>query len=160
MASAETEDQLVTLLDELGDRYGPVPRQVVRLVEFGRIRLLADRLGVESIEREKHLLVIRFRSDAPIDAGRLVDLVQARPDVSLTPPAVIRVDLEGGSGERGVPRRRLVDEGSSWWTERATAGRVTEGFTKQEMLRTDRRGGDDEIISQVSGLLADLGTVH
>ena len=159
VASAETEDQLVTLLDELGDRYGPVPRQVVRLVEFGRLRLLADRLGVDSIEREKHLLVIRFRSDAPIDAGRLVELVQARQDVTLSPPAVIRVDLEGGAGGRRAPRRRLVDKGS-WWTGRATAGRVTEGFTKQEMLKTYRHGSDDEIISHVSGLLADLSTVH
>ena len=160
VASAETEDELATLLDELGDRYGPVPRKVVRLVEFGRIRLMADRLGVDSIDREKHLLVIRFRSDAPIDAGRLVEVVQARPEVTLTPPAVIRVDLEPVKGVAGqAPRQRLVHEGSSWWTGRATAGRVTEGFSKKEMLKTDQRGADDEVISHVSGLLSDLGTV-
>lgn len=158
VASAETEDQLATLLEELGDRYGPVPRKVVRLVEFGRIRLMADRLGVDSIDREKHLLVIRFRSDAPIDAGRLIEAVQARPEVTLTPPAVIRVDLEGPvAGPAGhAPRQRLVDDRSSWWTGRATAGRVTQGFTKQEMLKTDHRSADDEVISHVSGLLADL----
>ena len=162
VASAETEDELVTLLDELGDRYGPVPRKVVRLVEFGRIRLMADRLGVDSIDREKHLLVVRFRSDAPIDAGRLVEVVQSRPEVTLTPPAVIRVDLEGPvKGAAGhAPRRRLVDEGSSWWTGRATAGRVTQGFSKQEMVKADHRGADDEVISHVSGLLSDLGTLR
>ena len=161
VAAAESENELVALIEEVGDRYGPVPRELVRLVEFGRIRLMADRLGVESIDREQHLLVIRFRGDAPVDAERLVELVQARPEVTLAPPAVIRVDLEGPPVDRAghSPRRRLVDESSSWWTGRATAGRVTGGFSKREMLKTDRRGADDEVIAHVSGLLADLSTV-
>ena len=50
VASAEDEAALATLCDELRDRYGPVPRKVIRLIEFGRIRLMADRLGIESID--------------------------------------------------------------------------------------------------------------
>ena len=87
VAAAEDETELASLLDELSDRYGPVPRKVVRLIEFGRIRLMADRLGIESIDREKHLLVVKFRGDAPLDPVRLVELVEARPDVSLTAPS-------------------------------------------------------------------------
>ena len=52
VALARDEHELTELLDELADRYGPVPQKVLRLVEFGRIRLMADRLGIESIERE------------------------------------------------------------------------------------------------------------
>ncbi len=156
VAAAEDETELASLLDELSDRYGPVPRKVVRLIEFGRIRLMADRLGIESIDREKHLLVVKFRGDAPLDPVRLVELVEARPDVSLTPPAVIRVDLD--MPHRGGQRRRglRVDDSISWWTSRATAGRVTEGFTKQEVLNPDRICADDEVLVQVSGLLTEL----
>ena len=156
VAAAEDDAELATLLDELSDRYGPVPRKVIRLIEFGRIRLMADRLGIESIDREKHLLVVKFRGDAPIDPVRLIELVEARPDVTLTPPAVIRVDLDVPHRRGQRQRGSLVDESTSWWTTRATAGRVTEGFTKQEVLNTDRIGADDEVLAQVGGLLTEL----
>ena len=156
VASAEDETELAMLLEELSDRYGPVPRKVIRLVEFGRIRLMADRLGIESIDREKHLLVIKFRGDAPLDPARLVELVEARAEVTLTPPAVIRADLDVPARRGRTRRGQLVDESTSWWTSRATAGRVTTGFTKQEVLKTDRIGADDEVLTQVSGLLSEL----
>ena len=156
VASAENEAELVTLLDELSDRYGPVPRNVIRLIEFGRVRLMADRLGIESIDRERHLLVVKFRSDAPLDPVRLVELVEARPDVTLTPPAVIRVDLDVPHRRGQRQRGSLGDESTSWWTSRATAGRVTEGFTKQKVLNPDRTGTEDDVLAQVSGLLAEL----
>ena len=59
---------------------------------------------------------------------------------------------------RGGQRRRglRVDDSISWWTSRATAGRVTEGFTKQEVLNPDRICADDEVLVQVSGLLTEL----
>lgn len=158
VASAGDEAELATLLDELSDRYGPVPRKVIRLIEFGRIRLMADRLGIESIDRERHLLVVKFRADAPLDPLRLVELVEARPDVTLTPPAVLRVDLDVPAARGRARGRPLVDESASWWTSRATAGRVTEGFTKHEILKTDRIGADDEVLAQVTGLLAELST--
>ncbi len=156
VASAEGEAELATLLEELSDRYGPVPRKVIRLIEFGRVRLMADRLGIDSIDREKHLLVVKFRADTPINPERLVALVEARPDMSLTPPAVIRVDLDITHRRRQRRRSALIDESVSWWTKRATAGRVTEGFSKQEILKRDRTGADDEVLAQISGLLTEL----
>lgn len=156
VASAEGEAELATLLEELSDRYGPVPPKVIRLIEFGRIRLMADRLGIDSIEREKHLVVVKFRADTPINPERLVALVEARPDISLTPPAVIRVNLDITHRRRQGRRSALIDESVSWWTKRATAGRVTEGFSKQEVLKRDRTGVDDEVLAQISGLLTEL----
>ena len=134
---------------------------VARLVEFGRIRLLADGLGIESIDRERHLLVIRFRGDAAIDPRRLVDLVQRRPEVTLTPPGVLRVDLELTRGRQDRrARRRLDSKSTSWWTERATSGDVAGGFTKEKMSRSKPAAADDELLERVGGLLAELsGTV-
>ena len=153
VAAARDEDRLAAILTELEDRYGPVPQSVVRLAEYGRIRVLADRLGVESVDRERHLLVIRFRGDAPVDPARLVAFVQARPDVTLTPPGVIRVDLEAVSQR---PRKRLVAQTTSWWTKRATTGQVEAGFTKRELLRSGRVGVTDSLLERVRGLLTEL----
>ena len=157
VASAGDETELDTLQDELRDRYGPVPSTVERLVNFGRIRLMADRLGVESIDRERHLLVIRFRGDAPLDPQRIIDLVQRRSEVTLTPPGTLRVDLDVAQGLRAHrPRRRLEAEATSWWTQRATSGSVAAGFTKQQMSRPDRVGADDELLERVGELLTEL----
>ena len=157
VASAADESELSALLEELSDRYGPVPVTLARLVEFGRIRVMADRLGIESIDRERHLLVMRFRGDASLDPRRLVDLVQRRPEVTLTPPGVLRVDLGLTRGRRDRrPRRRLDSRSTSWWTERATSGDVTGGFTKEEMSRSGPAGADDELLERVGGLLAEL----
>ena len=159
VAAAGNEAELSALVEELADRYGPVPSTVLRLVRFGRLRLLADQLGVESIDRERHLLVLKFRDDAPIDARHLVALVQERHDITLTPPGVLRVDLEAppvsGAGAR-APRRRLEVESTSWWTSRATSGDVTSGFSKDEMSRASRVGADDELIGRVGELLDQL----
>ena len=39
-------------MDEVRDRYGPPPASVLNLAEYAAIRLLADRIGLESIDRE------------------------------------------------------------------------------------------------------------
>ena len=162
VASATDEAELTTLADELVDRYGPIPPAVARLLEFGKIRILADRLGVDSIDREKHLLVLKFRDDAPIDPGRLVGVVQTRPDVTLTPPGTLGVDLgaQSGPSARG-PRRRLDSASTSWWTARATTGTVAPGFSKQSLTKAHRAGAHhdhDGLLGQVSSLLAELSS--
>lgn len=156
VALARDEQELTELLDELADRYGPVPQKVFRLVEFGRIRLMADRLGIESIEREKHLLVIKFRSDSPLNPARLVELVEARSDVTLTPPAVITVNLETGNPSGRKLTSQLVNESTSWWTCRATSGGVNKGFSKKKLSNAGHLNRDDKVLTQIGGLLAEL----
>ncbi len=103
IAAARDEAALGAVLDEVGDRYGPLPASVRQLADYGRIRILADRIGAAAVDRERHLLVIRFGEHARIEPEQLVAFVQSRPAVTLTPPAVIRIDLEalGGAGNGG-----------------------------------------------------------
>jgi transcription-repair coupling factor (superfamily II helicase) len=175
IASARTESELERILDEIGDRYGPPPVSVLNLAEYGRIRVLADALRIETIDREGQLVVFKFRSGAPIDAARLVKTAQTRPDVVLSPPASVKLDLrvapEGRPAarppqrppepDRFRARRRPLGPGespTSWWTTRATAGEVKPGFTRDEILRAapeDPRspGG---LFERVSAFLAEL----
>ncbi|HXH07048.1 MAG TPA: transcription-repair coupling factor, partial [Vicinamibacterales bacterium] len=126
-AGARDEAELERLLDEVRDRYGPLPDSVLNLADYARIRLLADRIGLESLDRTGTTVVARFRQDAPLDAAFLVRFVQARGDVRLTPPATLTLDLEASAGRdpaaRSGARRRERSE-ASWWTARALAGEV------------------------------------
>ena len=94
VATAADEPALAAALEEVGDRYGPLHPSLVRLAEYGRARVRASDLGVESINREASRLVIRFRGDVAIDPGRLVELVRSRPGLALTPAGVVRLDLD------------------------------------------------------------------
>ena len=55
------------LMDEVRDRYGPPPESVLNLAEYASIRLLADRIGLESIDREGQTVVLKFRPEAKLD---------------------------------------------------------------------------------------------
>ena len=143
VAAARTEPELQATLDEMRDRYGELPASMLNLSEYGRIRIMADRLGIETIDREGRLVVLRFRPQAKMDPVRLVNVVHEWPGAVLVPPVSIKLDLDAplsprasspaGKGGGKTPRR--VGKEPSWWTSRATAGEVTSGFTKEETLR-------------------------
>jgi transcription-repair coupling factor (superfamily II helicase) len=140
------------------DRYGPLPASVLNLADYARIRLLADRIGLESLDREGPTVVCRFRQDAPLDAAFLVRFVQTRRDVRLTPPATLTLDLKAAPASPGGARRREGDGGASWWTARALAGEVVPGFSREAILRPppeDPRAPDG-LFARVGGLLSGL----
>ncbi len=150
VAAARGQTELDRILDELTDRYGAPPPSVLNLVEYGRIRVMADALRAESIDREGQTVVIKFRMDARVDANRLLRLVRERAELTLTPPGTLKLDVRGAA-----PRPRGTE---SWWTRRATAGEVKPGFTRAEILRAapeDPRtpGG---LFSRIGELLSSL----
>jgi len=171
VAATRTEKELEATLDEVEDRYGPPTDSVLNLAEYGRIRIMADRLGVDSIDREGRLVVIKFRPQAKVDPVRLVKIVHEWPGAVLVPPVSLKVDLDAsaeggpkgpplrsaaGGGRRGRPSGRPAE--TSWWTARATAGAVTAGFTKEEILRKPKQNPRAEggMFSRLEELLSAL----
>jgi transcription-repair coupling factor (superfamily II helicase) len=135
VAAARSEEELGAVVDGMRDRYGTPPPSVLNLAEYGRIRVLADRLGVEAIDRERRTVVVRFRPTAGVDPQRLVKLVTEWPGAVLVPPVSLRLDLDA-TGAAPAPRghggRRRE---TSWWTARARAGTVEAGFDKETLTR-------------------------
>jgi transcription-repair coupling factor (superfamily II helicase) len=173
MAAVRTEDELNRLVLEVRDRYGPPTESVLNLAEYASIRLLADRIGFESVDREGASVVLKFRPDAKLDPAWLFQVVQRRGDVTLVPPATLKLDLKKAAasqtappqsrpapsfvGKTGKKGRDPVAAGS-WWAARAQAGEVSPGFTKDEIMRPAKEDprADDGVFSRVSGLLKDL----
>jgi transcription-repair coupling factor (superfamily II helicase) len=168
IASARSEDELTAVLDEIRDRYGPLPPSMLNLAGHASLRLLAERLRVESLDREGPIVVIKFRPDASIDPARLVRLLERRPDVQLAPPAILRLDLRppivaprpsrgASTGPRGSARPAVAAR-TSWWTVRAGAGEVTPGFSREAILRQapDDPRAPGGLFERLGGLLAEL----
>ena len=92
VAAARRDEEIDRVLEEAADRYGPLPDSVLNLADYGRIRVMADRLGIETIDREGRTVVLKFRPQAKVDPVRLVALVRQRPDLTLVPPAGSQAD--------------------------------------------------------------------
>ena len=105
MAAVRTDDELERLVLEVRDRYGPPPESVLNLAEYASIRLLADRIGLESLDREGSVVVLKFRPDAKLDPAWLFRVVQQRGDVTLVPPATLKLDLKKEIGAKAAPGR-------------------------------------------------------
>ncbi|HEX9405917.1 MAG TPA: transcription-repair coupling factor, partial [Thermoanaerobaculia bacterium] len=93
IAAARAEQELNRIMEEVRDRYGPPLVAVLNLADYGRIRVLADALGIESIEREGSTVAIRFREKAKVDPVRVIHLVRERGDLRLIPPVSLKLDL-------------------------------------------------------------------
>jgi len=158
IAGVRNEAELDRIVEEVRDRYGPPPDSIANLAEYAFIRVMADRLGIESIDREGQTIVLKFRPDAKLDPAWLLRVVRERSDVVLTPPATLKLDWRGGTGPAGRARKATPDRASSWWTARASAGEVTPGFTRDEILRPAKEDPRAEggVFSRLSGLLREL----
>jgi transcription-repair coupling factor (superfamily II helicase) len=171
IAAARTEEELTRIMDEMRDRYGPPPVPVLNLADYGRIRVMADQLGVETVEREGSTVVIRFRQKAKVDPVHVISMVRERGDLQLLPPSTLKLDLRPGTelstGRKtsvptarrtSVPGPRRERREPAWWTARATTGEVAPGFSKAEILKPKQEdprapGG---ILQRVEELLEDL----
>ncbi len=158
MAAVRTEPELERLVEEVRDRYGAPPHSVLNLAEYAAIRILADRIRIETLDREADTVVLRFRTDAAVDPARLFRLVQQRHDLRLIPPATLTLDLKADARPRTGPGKRDPVAGGSWWTARARSGEVAPGFSRAEIMRPaaddPRRAGG--LFTRVSGLLREL----
>ncbi len=99
VAAARRQEEIEQVLEEAADRYGPLPVSVLNLADYGRIRVMADQLGIDSIDRDAHSVVLKFRPQAKVDPVRLVSLVRERSDLTLVPPAALRLSLVGAGGQ-------------------------------------------------------------
>ncbi len=95
ISSLKLDPEVEGLRSELEDRYGPLPREVESLMEYVRLRLLAERLLVKSIERERDGVTIQFHEKTPVQPQALVELVSTNPGVTLSPKGVLKVQSAG-----------------------------------------------------------------
>jgi transcription-repair coupling factor (superfamily II helicase) len=58
LSRATAEPQVDDLATELADRFGPLPDEVRRMLEFARLRIAAAAHGIDSLSRQPGLLMI------------------------------------------------------------------------------------------------------
>jgi transcription-repair coupling factor (superfamily II helicase) len=82
---------------ELEDRYGPVPEAVRNLLEYSELKTVAEKLGIEAIDRRHSLLNVKFHPETHIDPIQLMNLVSGAPGAQFTPAGVLILPLDGAT---------------------------------------------------------------
>ncbi len=95
IAEARDPDQARQVLEEFEDRYGSPPEPVHNLVRFSVLKALAERSGIELIERREGMIHIKFHPESKLDPHRLMQLVQTEQGAQFTPSGVLRLPLNG-----------------------------------------------------------------
>jgi len=92
LATATKPEQLDTLLEEITDRFGKLPVQGQTLFDTHRLRVLAKPFGVIKIDAAPTLMVISFRPSPPIDAMKIIELVQKNRHIKLAGNDKLRIE--------------------------------------------------------------------
>jgi len=94
LATAEKPAQIDLLLEEITDRFGKLATQGQTLFDTHRLRVLAKPYGVQKIDAGPKLMNITFLVGAPIDAKRIIELVQKNRSIKLVGNQKLRIDRE------------------------------------------------------------------
>jgi transcription-repair coupling factor (superfamily II helicase) len=108
ISSARDRDELERIRTEIRDRYGSIPRQGENLFALAELRLLAERLGVSSLDYVEGRIAVRFHPDSAVPPDRLVGTVARGKGLVLTPDGVLRIPAAGDESARAEAARSLL----------------------------------------------------
>jgi len=92
LATADKPAQIDAMLEEITDRFGKLPAQGQTLFDTHRLRVLAKPYGVAKIDAAPTVMNINFRPNPPIDAMRVIELVQKNKTIKLVGNDKLRID--------------------------------------------------------------------
>jgi transcription-repair coupling factor (superfamily II helicase) len=108
VASARTEEDLAVVRSEAEDRFGPLPQEVDTLLEVTRLRIVAERLGIEEItvfRKQVRIRPIDLPEDSSLPDGatyhratRTLNLVPEPASMGAGLPGWVRSVLEAKIG--------------------------------------------------------------
>jgi transcription-repair coupling factor (superfamily II helicase) len=94
LATAAKAEAIDALLEEITDRFGKLPAQGQALFDTHRLRVLARPYGVLKIDAGPKLMNIVFRPNPPIDALKIIALVQNNRAIKLAGNDKLRIERE------------------------------------------------------------------
>ena len=94
IADVKDGEQAKRIGDELADRYGPAPGEVSNLLRFSLLKTMAQKAGVESIDRRQGFANVKFHQQSKIDPLKLMHLVRSAEGAQFTPAGVLKWPLK------------------------------------------------------------------
>jgi transcription-repair coupling factor (superfamily II helicase) len=104
VASVENDQQLADVRTEMLDRYGPLPAPVETLFRYAGLKLIAQKLGVASVDRKRDQIAIKFTEAAQIEPERLARFVSSERGAQFTPAGVLKFHVKSTAPDQVLAR--------------------------------------------------------
>ncbi|MBI2311065.1 MAG: transcription-repair coupling factor [Betaproteobacteria bacterium] len=91
LANCASLEDLDELHQELVDRFGLLPPPAKVLLDCHRLRILARPMGITRIDAGPEAILVQFVPRPPIDAGKIIGLIQRNKEFRLTGPERLRI---------------------------------------------------------------------
>jgi transcription-repair coupling factor (superfamily II helicase) len=94
LANCQSDDELERLTEELVDRFGPLPDPARVLLECHKLRIQGAPLGVQKIDAGPSGIMVQFVPEPPVDARKVLSLVQNNRIYRLPGPDRVRIEMK------------------------------------------------------------------
>lgn len=91
LANCNKASAIDDMQEEMIDRFGKLPEQVKSLLETHRLRVAAKPLGIIKIDAHNEAATLQFEPQPPIDAMRIIELVQKNKHIRLNGQDKLRI---------------------------------------------------------------------
>ena len=92
LATAKTTEQIDGLMEEIIDRFGKLPPQAQTLIDVHRLRVISQPYGVLKVDAAPGVITITFKKDPPIDAMKIIALIQKNKHIRLAGNEKLRIE--------------------------------------------------------------------
>jgi transcription-repair coupling factor (superfamily II helicase) len=111
LANCDTAEQLEAMHEELIDRFGLLPAYAKTLLECHRLRVLGKPLGIARIDASEDSVQLQFIPNPPIDAARVMKLIQRNKHYKLAGQDRLKVSADLHEvGERVTRVKQIFGE--------------------------------------------------
>ncbi len=97
IAGLKTEREIAEFSDELRDRFGSPPEEVMRLLDIMRLKITARALSVSRVEETKTKVRIVFSADTAVQPASIFGLHESRKGRMRFLPEGFEIDLRAGT---------------------------------------------------------------
>lgn len=95
LACAIDQETLLSIREELVDRFGLLPSSVQTLVDVHKIRLLAQKLGIIKIDVSEKRLSVQFDKESTVSSERIIKTLQEYKNCKLADRGRILFEIPG-----------------------------------------------------------------
>jgi transcription-repair coupling factor (superfamily II helicase) len=80
LSALRDESELEAIKEEIRDRFGPMPQEVINLLDMVTLRLALKKAGITGLDVGKNSITIVFAPDSNVDTERLAARVSSEPN--------------------------------------------------------------------------------
>jgi transcription-repair coupling factor (superfamily II helicase) len=93
ISSTESEEELRQIYVEIQDRYGKFPESVENLFEYARLRQIAEKMHIVSVDKAKDGLAIKLDEKSQVSPEKLMQIVEQVEGSAFSPNGILRVPV-------------------------------------------------------------------